>query len=677
MNRLANESSPYLLQHAKNPVEWYPWGEEALEKAKKEDKLLIISIGYSACHWCHVMEKECFENHKIAAFMNEHFICIKVDREERPDLDQVYMTAIQLLNGSGGWPLNCFALPDGMPFYGGTYFPHTTWMQILQNIVHSWHNERERIIQATQSLKENMLSWDIFKEPVEGKVFANDDLDLLFQNIRKHFDLNEGGTMHTPKFPMPNYLTFLLKYWYYTKNQLALDHVVLTCTKMAYGGIFDQIGGGFSRYSVDSFWHVPHFEKMLYDNAQLLGLYSELYQITKHSLFKEVAENTILFIQRELTHSSGMFYSALDADSEGKEGKYYVWTKSEIDEALGDLSKFFCEYYAITEQGNWEEGQNILYIKVHEQYIIEKYSISAETIKDKIRNLKKILYEKRNNRIKPDLDNKLITSWNSMMIKSLVLAYNAFQNEDYLKMAITCGNKMMSERIKDDGQVFRIYNNEIKNINAFLDDYAFTIEAFIQLYSITLDKKWILTAKKMCDYCLQHFNKPNSALFYYTSDLDPVVVVRKTETHDSVMPSSNSVMATNLFTLGKIFFNEDFISRAEQMLNEVLPELYDQTLHLANWASLMFWFVYPPYELTILGENAPNYIREIQQIFRSDYIYAGCIEYSEIPLLTGKFIDGKTVFYKCQAKVCLVAAESFEEFKPIYQQINGIENKKG
>ena len=360
-NHLINESSPYLLQHAHNPVNWFPWGEEALAKAKQEDKMILVSIGYAACHWCHVMERESFENEIVARIMNEHFVCIKVDREERPDIDQVYMEAVQLLTGHGGWPLNCFALPDGRPVYGGTYFPRENWISMLSSLEKLYSTQRTGLEQQAEDIRKGMVSNELFLEEIQAEAYNPDELKMLYKNWQKDFDREEGGENHAPKFPMPDNYEFLLMYAHFSTNREALEHVILTLEKMAGGGIYDHIGGGFSRYSTDMYWKVPHFEKMLYDNAQLVSLYSEAYQKTRIPRFQQVVEETLDFIQRELTSPEGGFYASLDADSEGEEGKYYVWTKKEIDTILGEDSDLFCRYYNVTAQGNWEHGKNILH----------------------------------------------------------------------------------------------------------------------------------------------------------------------------------------------------------------------------------------------------------------------------------------------------------------------------
>ncbi len=408
-NRLAKENSPYLLQHAHNPVDWYPWGEEALQKAKDENKVILVSIGYAACHWCHVMERESFENEEIAKIMNEFFICIKVDREERPDIDKIYMDAVQLMTGSGGWPLNCFAMPDGKPFFGGTYFRPNDWVGVLRGIQNAWLSEKDKVENVAVQISEGVRSNELIEVKSDAKLFDVDDLKLGYENWQKEFDKLEGGNNHAPKFPLPGSLQFLLRYYHASKDQSALDHVVLTLDKMAAGGIFDQIGGGFARYSVDKIWKVPHFEKMLYDNAQLVSLYAEAFSLTKIPEYKRVIEETLDFIDRELSLPNGGFYSSLDADSEGVEGKFYVWEKSEIESVLKEDAEWFCEYFGITEKANWEEG-NILMISADKKELATKLGITTEQFDEKIKNASDKLLLKREERIRPGLDDKALTS---------------------------------------------------------------------------------------------------------------------------------------------------------------------------------------------------------------------------------------------------------------------------
>ncbi len=657
-NKLINESSPYLLQHAHNPVNWYPWGEEALQKAKDEDKLLLISIGYAACHWCHVMEHESFENEKVAELMNEHFVCIKVDREERPDIDQIYMSAVQLMTGRGGWPLNCFALPDGRPIYGGTYFRRDQWKQILKSLAHTYANERPKALQAAEEITNGIAQTDIVNLKESPSDFLKNDLSDIVLPWKKYFDTKEGGNNRAPKFPMPNSYDFLLNYYYYTKDEEVLKHVLLTLDKMAAGGIYDQIGGGFARYSVDAFWKVPHFEKMLYDNGQLISLYSKAYQLTKNKEYKRIVYQTLEFIERELSAAEGGFYSSLDADSEGEEGKFYVWEKQEIDQVLGKDSELFCDFYNVKALGNWEQKQNILLKSENADKLLKKYQLSDNELIEKIGELNKLLLQERSNRIRPGLDDKILTSWNALMLNGYVNVYRAFNEPVFLKKAEQNANFLLKFMIKDNYRLNRNFKNGKSSINAFLDDYSFSISAFINLYQATFNEKYLETAQKLQKYALAHFFDKQSGMFYYTSDIDKALISRKMEINDNVIPSSNSEMAKNLFYLGKIYYNDDYIEKSKQMLFNVKSQISRSGAYYSNWASLLAHFIYPPNEIAILGTNAQKIRAEFDENFLPSVIMTGSVKESNIPLLKDRFQKKSLKIYVCTDKVCKLPVES-------------------
>ena len=448
-NKLADETSPYLLQHANNPVNWYPWGNEALEKAKSENKLLIISIGYAACHWCHVMEHESFEDTSVARVMNDSYVSIKVDREERPDIDQIYMDAAYLLTGRGGWPLNVIALPDGRPVYAGTYFRKDDWVKILNYFSDLYQKEPETFDQEAGKLTNALKGMKVPGVDEKSSSFTKDEIDESFKKIISYLDFTNGGTSGAPKFPMPNIYQFLLTYHFHTKNPKALEAVTITLDKMADGGIYDQIGGGFARYSTDDIWKVPHFEKMLYDNGQLVSIYSNAFKVTGNENYKRIVYETLEFIQRELTDTSGGFYSSLDADSEGEEGKYYVWSKKEIDDLLGKNSELFCDYYSVTSIGYWK-GNNILFINQKKEDLLKKYKISEEAFDSVINKSKKILFEERSKRIRPGLDDKILTSWNALMLRGYVDAYFAFGDKKFLSAALKNGEFNLKNIMNDE-----------------------------------------------------------------------------------------------------------------------------------------------------------------------------------------------------------------------------------
>ncbi|RUT78296.1 thioredoxin domain-containing protein [Ancylomarina longa] len=671
-NRLIHENSPYLLQHAHNPVNWYPWGEEALAKAKKENKVILVSIGYAACHWCHVMESESFENEETAKVMNDFFVCIKVDREERPDIDQVYMDAVQLMTGRGGWPLNCFLMPNGKPFFGGTYFRPDDWVKVLRGIQNAWLNDTDKVKSVADQIAQGIHANELITDKSEQTNFHLDDLKKGVNQWKTDFDTKEGGNNRAPKFPLPNGLQFLLHYYFFTQDKSALDHVSLTLDKMAKGGIYDQVGGGFARYSVDAIWKVPHFEKMLYDNAQLVSLYSEAYQLTKNPEYKSVVDQTLAFVDRELSLPEGGFYSSLDADSDGVEGKFYVWQKSEVDALLGADSKLFCEYYGITSQANWEQG-NILMVQSYKQKLAMKYGLSVKEFDRKIKKGKQLLLDKRKHRIRPALDDKVLTSWNALMLKGYVDAYKAFGEEKYLQRAIKNAEFLQKYIWKGKGHLHRNYKDGISKINGFLDDYSFTIEAFVALYQATFDEKWLIASEDLIEHVLQHFSDDKSGMFFYTSDEDPALIARKMELLDNVIPGSNSSIAKDLFLLGTYLDKQDYIDRSAQMLGNVKERMSKVLSYHSNWAQLMFWFTNPLYEIVVVGDKAMASKKKIEAKFLPNALIAGSTKASNMPLLQNRYVNGQTTFYLCRNKTCKLPVTKVAD---LFNQLN-IEMKEG
>jgi uncharacterized protein YyaL (SSP411 family) len=651
-NHLIHETSPYLLQHAYNPVDWFPWGDEARNKAKMENKLIIVSIGYAACHWCHVMEYESFEDEKVAEFMNTNFVAIKVDREERPDIDQVYMNAVQLITGMGGWPLNCIALPDGRPVYGGTYYPKEQWLDMLTMILNFVKQNPDKAEQQAKSLTYGMQSVEMIYAGSENTDYSIDDLNNIFSIWKKTIDYTNGGYKGAPKFPLPAGYQFLLHYHHLTGNTDALKAVTITLNKMADGGIYDQIGGGFARYSTDEYWKVPHFEKMLYDNAQLVSLYSAAYQKTKDPEYKLTVEETLNFIQRELTSKEGGFYSSLDADSQGEEGKFYTWTYSELQKILGDKAGLIIEYYNATEKGNWENGRNILLKQAGNKEILEKYKITEIALRRLISEVKEILLKKRANRIRPGLDDKILTSWNALMLKAYTDAYRVFDHEEYLNIALKNAEFIDTKIKSSDNRLNRNYKNGKASINAFLDDYAFTIEAYISLYQATFNERWLINAHQLLNYTLSHFYNNNRGMFYYTSDFDPALITRNTEVTDNVIPSSNSAMAKNLYVLGQYFYKDDYIEKAKIMLNNVKQNVFKYSAYYANWDILMAWLAGKPYEAAIIGKDFESKRKKFDTHYLPDVFFSGGVNEGILPLLENKLKEGQTTIYLCRDKMC-------------------------
>jgi uncharacterized protein len=651
-NELIHESSPYLLQHAHNPVNWYPWGDKALQKATTENKMLIISIGYAACHWCHVMEHESFEDKEAAAIMNEHFICIKVDREERPDVDQVYMNAVQLITGRGGWPLNAITLADGRPFYAGTYFPKDRWMNMLAYFVDMQKNKPEDLeksaAQVTQGI--HVTERVTFKET--GKEFSIADLDKQFETWKPNIDFERGGENRAPKFPMPSAWAYLLHYHYLSNNAEALKALTVTLDSMAMGGIYDHLQGGFARYSTDANWHVPHFEKMLYDNAQLVTLYAQAYQATKNVLYKKTVYETLDFIEQELTSPAGAFYASLDADSEGVEGKFYVWTKIEIDNELADDAEIFSAYYNITAEGNWEHGNSILLRNEMDETVADSFNISVNELSQKIDACKAKLMKVRNARVKPGLDDKILSSWNALMITGYTKAYRVFNEERFLSSAITNANFLLQYAIAETGEMTRNYKNGKASINALLDDYAFTIAAFIELYQASFDEKWLAEADKLTAYALEHFFDNESKIFFYTHNQHADLIARKMELSDNVIPSSNSEMAKNLFLLGHFLNNDDYIGKAKQMLINVEADVQRNIYFYANWGIVQALFTSPLYEVAIMGDEFADKRKQFDEHYLPNTILLGGKTESSLALLENKLVAGQTTIYVCRDKSC-------------------------
>lgn len=657
-NSLIHETSPYLLQHAHNPVNWYAWNEEVLEKAKSENKLILISVGYSACHWCHVMEHECFEDEKVAKLMNDYFICIKVDREERPDIDQVYMMAVQLMTGQGGWPLNCFALPDGRPIYGGTYFPKQSWMNILLNLADVYQHEPEKVIDYAKQLTEGVKLAELVKINPEEKEFTIETLHKSVNNWKTRFDNTDGGPNKAPKFPLPNNYQFLLRYAHHTKNDDLLNHIELTLKKMAYGGIYDQIGGGFARYSVDHIWKVPHFEKMLYDNSQLVTLYCEAYQKTKNPLYKQIVYETLGFIERELTSPKGGFYSALDADSEGVEGKYYVWTKTELQEILKEHFHLFADYYNVNQKGFWEHDNYILLRNDADEIIAKRNNISVTELQKTIKDCKKQLLTIREKRIKPGLDNKIITSWNALMIKAYADAYIVFDEKYFKDIALTNLEFVLKNCSDEDGKLSHLANSKI---NGFLEDYSFLIEALISCYEISLEEKYLQKANDLMKYVIVHFQDEKSGMFYFTSDTDKALISRKMELSDNVIPASNSSIAKSLFMLGHHFGQEKYIQMSKKMLNNVLGEIEHYGAGYSNWAMLLLNFSTPFHELAIVGKSVDEKRKILNKHYYPNKIFVGSASESSLPLLLNRYKKDETFIYVCKNNTCSAPVKEIED----------------
>jgi hypothetical protein len=656
-NDLIHETSPYLLQHAHNPVNWKAWNNKTLNEAKASQKLMLISVGYAACHWCHVMEHESFEDSLVAQVMNDNFINVKVDREERPDVDQVYMNAVQLMTGRGGWPMNVIALPDGRPIWGGTYFKKEQWISALTQISKLYKENPEKLTEFADKLEQGIKSMDVVALNTDAPVFEKDFIEESIKKWSKQFDHRNGGLNRAPKFMMPNNYHILLRYAHQNKDEKLMDFVNLTLTKMAYGGVYDHIGGGFSRYSVDPVWHVPHFEKMLYDNAQLVSLYSDAYLLSKNELYKDIVTETLAFVEREMMANNGAFYSSYDADSENEkgeleEGAYYVWTKEDLKLVLKEDFQLFFDYYNINNYGLWEHNNYVLIRKDDNETILKKYNLTPDELTNKKRDWKQILSSLRNTRPKPRLDGKTLTSWNALMLKGFVDAYKVFGDKHYLEVAIKNAEFIMANQHREDGGLFHNFKNGKSTINGYLEDYATTIEAFLDLYEQTLDHKWLFTARDLANYTFDHFQDGTSKMFYFTSDEDANLVSRTIEYSDNVIPASNSIMAKNLFKLAHYFDNGHFSKTAMTMLNNVKPQIQEYAPGYSNWLDLMLNYAYPFYEVAIVGDDAFNKISELNSKYLPNIILAGNTKESNLPLLANRYVDDQTFIYVCVNKAC-------------------------
>lgn len=665
-NALINETSPYLLQHAHNPVNWFPWGEEALEKARLENKLVIVSIGYSSCHWCHVMEHESFEDAEVAELMNELFVCIKVDREERPDIDHIYMTAVQMMNQQGGWPLNCIALPDGRPIWGGTYFPKERWMETLSQI-QEYHREfPEKTRKYAADLAEGIKRNSIFQVETELQSISSEEVHRTVKSWASHFDSSYGGQQGAPKFPMPVNLEFLLHYGFLYGDQEILKHVDLTLTSMARGGIYDQAGGGFARYSVDPVWKVPHFEKMLYDNAQLIRLYSKAYQLSGKNKYKAVIRQSIEFIQREMRSEQGAFYSALDADSEGEEGLYYVWTKEELENLLQENFDLFSEYYNINATGLWENKHYILYRTSDAETFALENGMALTLLESKIHQWNKILLDARSERIAPGLDDKSLTSWSSLMISGLVYAYKALGESHYLETALQSARLIRDKLWSGDQMLYRNYKNGQHSIPGFHIDYALYIEACLDLYSASLDHEWLDLAMELTEATLAQFYEQGTGMFSFSGANSKILIANNVETQDNVIPSSNSVMAHNLFRLGHLLVKRDYLDLSFTMMKQMQDRFLQYPGGFANWGSLILKHLNPFYEIAVSGEAAPSVVSNLSKDYLPHALITGSKSLSTLPLFQNRFEDQKTRIFVCQGNVCQLPVEDPEDAKRIY-----------
>ncbi len=663
-NKLIHETSPYLLQHAQNPVHWFAWGDEALKLARQEDKPIIVSIGYSACHWCHVMERESFENQDIASIMNEFFVNIKIDREERPDLDQIYMDAVQTMGANGGWPLNVFLMPDGKPFYGGTYFPPQQWAQLLRQVAMAFRKQRQELAESADSFAKAIGASEIKKYGLnaDNQDFKIEDLNTGFQKLAQSFDKTDGGVGNAPKFPMPSIYAFLMRYAQVAQNVEAMQQAECTLRAMALGGIYDQIGGGFARYSTDNQWFAPHFEKMLYDNAQLLSVYAEAFLLTKNPLYQTVVFETIDFIERELTSEEGGFYAALDADSEGEEGKFYVWEWDELQTLFSDSSqKLFYDYFNIQETGNWEKKYNILHRKVSDEVFAGNHKLPLSELQNHIKIWKNTLFEIQKKRPKPSLDDKILSGWNGLTIKGLAESFAVFEQPKFLELAKKNAD-FISQKMIHQNQLHRSYKNGKSRLLGCLEDYACVIEGFIALYQVCFEEKYLHIAHELTEYTLENFYDADEGFFFYTDKTGEKLIARKKEIFDNVIPASNSIMAKNLHQLGLFFDQQNYTEIARKMLAKVLKMIRLEVRYVSNWASVLTVFLQPTPEIVIVGKQARNMALELQKQFMPNKIICATDSESALPLFENRLVNlEQTTIYICQNKSCRLPVQSVAE----------------
>lgn len=658
-NALIHESSPYLLQHAYNPVQWEGWHDSTLEHARKSGKLLLISIGYAACHWCHVMERECFEDPEVADVMNAHFIPVKVDREERPDVDQIYMDALQIMSGSGGWPLNIVALPDGRPFWGATYVRKKDWINVLLQLAKLHREDPEKIRQYASDLTSALQRLNVMAESDTGRdqLPGRAEIRTWTDSWKKSFDPDFGGHLGAPKFMTPVLYQFLMHWGEDSGDPLVARHVRTTLKGMAYGGLYDQVGGGFSRYSVDPRWHIPHFEKMLYDNAQLISLYSEAYGRYRDPLYREVVAHTLEFLERELARPEGGYFASLDADSldaagELAEGAYYVWTAEELKEALQGDFDWFSDYYSVDDFGHWEEGNYVLIRRQADEDFAAKKGWSLTDLHVRITGARERLLRIRETRPGPRLDDKLITSWNGLLLSGLCDAFRYCGLKEALDRALDLAGFIENTLCREDGSLLHSHKTGGKPVNGYLEDYAAVIQGYLKLYSITRDPFWADRSRALTDYTLEHFSGGDQPLLYFTSSLDRALIRRTLEVNDSVMPSSNSVMAKNLFLLGGFFADNAYRDRAITMLSAMRPSMDRYAAQYPNWLQLALWLEGPFYEVVITGPDAEQTLETLQDHYLPNAWLAASAKPLDYPLFENRHDEGSTRIFICQHGQC-------------------------
>lgn len=665
MNRLIHSQSPYLLQHAHNPVDWFPWGPEALRKAEVENKPILVSIGYSACHWCHVMERESFEDQLTADLMNEHFVCIKIDREERPDIDNIYMDAVQAMGLQGGWPLNVFLMPNQKPFYGGTYFPNLKWKQLLANIADAFAKHEDQLAESAEGFGRSLNRRETEKYGIAAGETTHDpdDLSEIITKLSAQFDPEWGGMNRIPKFPMPAIWNFLLDYSLLSKNSELKEKVFFTLRKIGMGGIYDHLRGGFARYSVDGEWFAPHFEKMLYDNGQLLELYAKAYQTSRDPFFLEKVTETVNWLEAEMLQEEGGFLSAQDADSEGVEGKFYTWTYVELQALVPDEMPWLSKLYNLKPHGNWEEEVNILFQTQSYAEVAAEFGLSETEFLNKLNQVKSQLLEVRNHRIFPGKDDKVLAGWNGLMSAGLIQAYHATGEKKNLDLALR-NLEFIREKMIINGLLHRSYKNGTAYTPAFLEDYASVIRTALMAFEASGKASWLSFAKELADFCLDQFYDESDGYFFFNNPKAEKLIANKKELFDNVIPASNSVMARNLHRLSLFTYEEKYSQIASKMLGGMKELILKEPGFLCNWANFLLESIVPTAEIAIVGDGAELLSSEFHQAYFPNQV----ISWSESPTETAPILQGKTpdstgnaLIYVCFDHACRKPVSTFAE----------------
>lgn len=654
-NALVEETSPYLLQHAHNPVNWRPWSQKALKDAEKENKLVLVSIGYSSCHWCHVMEEETFEDEEVAKIMNDNFISIKVDREERPDVDQVYMTALQLIAGNGGWPLNVITLPNGKPLYGGTYHTKEQWMKVLSKISDLYKKDPEKAAEYSDMVAAGIADANLIEPNDNIGLLTEETVKTSVDDWKRNWDSKKGGEKGVQKFMIPTNLSFLLDYALLAEDDDAKSHVRNTLDKMALGGIYDHLGGGFYRYSTDANWKVPHFEKMLYDNAQVLSLYAKAYQVFKDPKYKEVVLETVDFLEREMKNTAGGYYAALNADSEGEEGKFYVWKEEELKSVLSGDFELFASYYNIRSKSVWEDDNYILHRSEEDQAFIAEHSMELNELHDAKKRWHQKLLDARDKRVRPSTDDKIITSWNALLIKGFVDVYKTFGQQEHLEQAKSIFEFIKANSFKDEALI-HTYKEGSQQKEGFLEDYTFLVDAALQLYGATMDTEYLEFAKKLNQKVEILFSDKASGLYHYSHGDELIAKIIKTD--DGVLPSPNAVMAHNLFLLGHIEYDTEYTEKAKRMLSTMVPMITENAPSYSHWNALLLNTAYPYYEIAAVGKKAGSLIKELNQNYVPNTLVVGSSSESSLPLFENRYFDDGTFIYVCKNTTCKLPVET-------------------